>query len=328
MPRIDHAALVLVDEIAHAQRGLITAAQLSDLGLAGSTIRRRARQGGPWRRVLPAVYAVTLEPLTFDQRVLAASLYAGRPSLITGGAALRRHGIRAAEGITPDEVHVLVPHGRKRASTHFVHVQRARYWPAGDDGHVPAGAPVVRAAVDACRTMSYRSDVAALLTELVRDGHTAIADLEDELRRTQRRQSALMRDVLTSLRQGVVSAPEDDLFRRWQESGLPPAVFNAELYLGGEFLAKPDVYVAAHGLIVEVDSAAHHSSPGDWDRTMRRHARLTALGFAVLHCAPVRIRTDWPGIEGEIRATIGLPGRGPVPGIRAVLWTERRERGF
>ena len=72
---------------------------------------------------------------------------------------------------------------------------------------------------DACRTLGYRNEVSALLAEIVRDGHVGVGDRStgNSIGR-QRRRSALVRDVLISLRAGVVSGPEDDLFRRWQSA--------------------------------------------------------------------------------------------------------------
>jgi hypothetical protein len=328
MPRINRIALSMVDDVAVAQRGLVTSAQLVEIGFAHSTIRHRARQGGPWRRVLPSVYLVDEDrTLSEAQRILASHLYVGTPCLVTGGAALRRAGIASARDIGVGEVHLLVPHDRRRASTHFVHVQRSRYWPAEDDGLYPPGAPLVRVVLDACRTLSYRNEVSALLTEVVRDGHATVPELEDGLRHLQRRRSALIRDVLTSMRAGVVSGPEDELFRRWRESDLPDAVWNADLYLGGEFLARPDVYLPEYGLIIEVDSEAHHSTPADFDRTMRRHARITARGLVALHVAPRRLREDWSGFFDDVVQALRVQEGRKLPDVGIVLWTERRERG-
>lgn len=302
MPSINRRLLALVDDVAASQCGLITSSQLVEIGVPSSTLRYRIRQGGPWRRVLPRVYAVSPGPLSDDQRELAALLYVGPPALLTGTAALRHHGISAARSLLVGEIHVLVPNHRKRASTHFVHVQRALYWPdTGANGF----APVTRAAIDTCRALDRRQDVEAVLSEVVRDRHASIDDLETELGRAQRRRSALAREALRELRAGPVSVPELELARRWRRSGLPPALFNVDLHLPtGEFVGRPDAYVAESGVVVEVESRGFHYSPRDWDRTMRRHARMTATGLAVLHVTPTRVRDDFGGIVREMWSVV------------------------
>jgi very-short-patch-repair endonuclease len=61
----------------------------------------------------------------------------------------------------------------------------------------------------------------------------------------------------------------------------------------------PDAGVAA-----EVDSREWHLSPGDWERTLRRHARLTAHGILVLHFTPKQIRTEPAQVAAAIRAAL------------------------
>jgi IS5 family transposase len=317
MARVNRRILGLVDEVASHQLGLVTSAQLVEVGLAESSLRYRIRQGGPWARVLPGIYLVGTGVLSEQQRDLAALLYVRAPCLLTGGAALRSYGIVAAREVNPGEVHVLIPHLRKRASTHFVHVQRSITWP--EVAPAEHRTPVARAAIDACRAVGSRQLVRAVLSEVVRDGHADVATLERELGTAQRRRSALARDVLGELRAGPVSVPELELAHRWRSSGLPRAVFNADLYdRAGEFVARPDVYIEELGIAVEVESRTHHFSVEDWDRTMRRHARMTAKGLVVLHVAPRRIREDWAGIAADVNEAARVQAGRTVPRLRVV----------
>src|ERR1700753_3627885 len=88
------------------QHGLVTRAQVLASGATDSAIHHRVRLGGPWRRVLPGVYLTSNGALTLDQRLMAAQLYAGTPSIIAGAAALAPYRLRGAP-IT--KVDVLVP---------------------------------------------------------------------------------------------------------------------------------------------------------------------------------------------------------------------------
>jgi very-short-patch-repair endonuclease len=61
----------------------------------------------------------------------------------------------------------------------------------------------------------------------------------------------------------------------------------------------PEVAAAA-----EVDSRSWHLSPADWERALRRHARLTAHGILVLHFTPRPIRTEPAEVAAAIRAAL------------------------
>src|SRR5260370_5442685 len=89
-------------------------------------------------------------------------------------------------------------------------------------------------------------------------------------------------------------------------------LFNAKVYAGKDFIAKPDGWWPAAGVAVEVDSKEWHLSPEDWQQTMSRHARMSAHGIIVLHFTPRQIRT-------EVRARrhpdpVGPRGRPSPPG--------------
>lgn len=318
MPRTDRHALAVVSDVAAAQHGLITAAQLAEIGYGSSSIRHHSRQGGPWTRVLPAVYSVMAGPLDDDRRRRAAALlYVGEPAAHTGRTALALHAVRGARAA--GDVHVLIPHERRRVGHAFVRVERTTTWP---EPILVAGEPVVplpRAAIDACRTMRRAGDVRALLAGLVQSDRCSVDTLEAELRIAQRRGTALAREALMLIRAGGRSAPELDLVELWTASGLPDAVWNADLLTpSGQFIARPDVYVPHAGVAVEVDSREHHFGVDDWERTMRRDARLTARGVLVLHVTPARMRAEWSRVADEAHRAIASRAGQPAPNVLVV----------
>ena len=95
------------------QRLVISRDQATACGMTPGALRHRIRAGGPWQRLLPGVYLAATGTPTLIQNEIAALLYAGPGSVITGLAALRRHGLRVPEGSGPA---VLIPGGRARAS--------------------------------------------------------------------------------------------------------------------------------------------------------------------------------------------------------------------
>jgi hypothetical protein len=57
------------------------------------------------------------------------------------------------------------------------------------------------------------------------------------------------------------------------------ALYNPWLYVGEEFIARPDAWWPDAGVVVEVDSREWHLSPADWKRTLARHSRMGAFGL-------------------------------------------------
>jgi hypothetical protein len=84
------------------QFGLATTGQLTELGIARSTIHR-ARERAAIVPVLPGVYTLAGRPLTFGSSAMAAQLYYGADSYLTGSTAAVIHGFR---GMIRSYVHV------------------------------------------------------------------------------------------------------------------------------------------------------------------------------------------------------------------------------
>ncbi len=73
-------------QVLWAQHHVITRQQALLCGLPPSTLDRYIAPGGRWQRLLPGVYLALTGAATQDQREMAALLYAGPRSLITGSA--------------------------------------------------------------------------------------------------------------------------------------------------------------------------------------------------------------------------------------------------
>jgi hypothetical protein len=85
-----------------------------------------------------------------------------------------------------------------------------------------------------------------------------------------------------------------------------------------EFLANPDAWWPDYAIAVEVDSREWHLSPESWEKTMRRHARMTARGILVLHFSPRQVRQEADEVLTEIRSALGARRGLSVLGIRTV----------
>jgi hypothetical protein len=141
------------------QRGVISREQVLASGVTEEGLRHRLRRGGTWQRLLPGVYLTVTGQPTREQQQIAALLYGGPASIITGPAALRNYGIRGPE---TEIVDLLVPARRQRANRQFVVIHRTTRMPRQWTSDGPLRfALAARAVADAVREIGKRPDAAA-----------------------------------------------------------------------------------------------------------------------------------------------------------------------
>jgi very-short-patch-repair endonuclease len=284
--RIDGLGQLLDQQLSVASRQ-----QLLELGMKDNAMRRRVRAGGPWQVLLPGVYLGVAGAPNLLQKEMAALLYAGPGSLITGPVALMHHGLRIP--VVLEMVDVLVPTSRQRLSTGFVRLHRTARMPSRMVSRGPLRLVVVpRAVADTARLLVEVRDVRAVVADAVQRRWCTVADLATELREGPIRGSALFRSALADVADGIRSVAEGDLRKLIRSARLPAPLYNASLYVGDAFLAKPDAWWPEAGVIVEVDSYEWHLSPADADRTRKRHDLLIAAGIYPMHFSPRQIRTE------------------------------------
>jgi hypothetical protein len=305
------ALAAILDEQDH----VIGRKQALSCGMSEKALRQRLRPGGPWQVVVPGVYLTETGRLRYEHRIAAAFLHAGPGLAVTGLGAAARHGIPCDPG---EFVDVLVPHDSRRSDVRFVRLHRTIVVPNvyRDGSFVPFAAPA-RAVADAARLMTDITQVRALVAAGVQRRKVSVAQLAAELTVGQRQGSALFRQALAEVADGVRSAAEADLRALIKRVGLPEPLYNPRLYIGEEFLASPDVWWRELGVATEVDSREYHLLPADWVRTMDRHALMTAQGILVLHFPPSKIRGDSQAVAAQIKSALES-SRGPLPHIRTV----------
>ena len=304
--RIDRDALART--LDH-QLYVITREQAVTVGVTRHALRHRLRSGGPWQGLLPGVYLATTGTPTPIQQEMAAMLYAGPDSVVTGLAAVRQHHIR---GPVTELVDVLVPASRRRRDADFVRLHRTthlptRVWQLGPLRYaLPA-----RAVADAVRDLTSLRDVRAMVADAVQRSHCRVPDLSTELNAGPSVGSKLFREALTDVADGIRSAAEGDLKDLLTKAGLPMPLFNAAIYDGdGTFIARPDAWWPERGVAVEVDSHEWHLSPHDHTRTLERQRRMGKHGIVVLPFTPREIRTQPADVINTIRHALET-GRRP-----------------
>src|SRR5690348_10121188 len=312
MSRTSRPVSDALDRMLVEQLGVIARHQVPATGLTDSALRHRLRPGGPWRTLLPGVFMAATGTPTPLQEEMAALLYAGAGSMVTGLAGLRCHRIGKA---MPDLVDVLVPVARQRRDAGFVRLRRTarmpdRIWERGPIRYVPPS----RAVADGVRAMDSLRDVRAVVADAVQRRACRVQDLVTELNEGPRPGSALFRQALADVAEGIRSTAEADLKDLLVKAKIPMPLFNPALYdKDGTFIARPDAWWPELGIAIEVDSREWHLSPEDHEKTLARGRRMGKYQIVVLRFTPNQIRSDPASVIRDItEARAGAQGRPPL----------------
>ncbi|MFG3283971.1 hypothetical protein [Streptomyces sp. NPDC048111] len=302
-----------LSHLTDVQRRVLCANQLRAHGVSAARTAAQCRPGGPWQQLLPGVYVLHPGPVTSEERLHAALLYAGWPAggrgkaipvqgqgrdeppaaVVTGFAALAMHRFSAAPPLLSlDRIDVLVPRTRRLRSTGFVQLVRAQVMPGAQlISGVPV-APVPRALADAVAVLDDAEVVRRLLTEAVRCGHTEPAAIVGEL--TQARLLSLPHvvDAVDALLAEGRSIAEDRLYALVRDFGLPDPLWNVDLRLpGGPHLGGLDAYWPEQAVAVELDTrASRQDDDALFSECARKREALERLGITVVHLTPKKLR--------------------------------------
>ena len=285
-----------------AQYQVISRSQAVACGIPRSTIYAWSRPDGKWRKLLPGVYLTVTGKATPEQRLVAARLYAGQRSAITGPAAVRLHRLRSPG---PDVIDVLIPWAAKRQSTGFVRIHRTRRMPRVHRiGPIVFAAPA-RAVADTARHFTSLDDVRAVVAEAVQKRACSIAELGVELEHGGSHDCARLRAALAEVRDGVRSVAEARFRRCVLESDLPAPRFNVFLRAAdGTDIGEVDAWWGDAGVSVEIDSHEYHFYREGWLRTDAKRGRLLKHGIFPHNIAPSRVQRDWDGIYDELKSSL------------------------
>jgi hypothetical protein len=285
-----------------AQRQVITRSQALACGIPRSTVNAWCRPEGKWQKILPGVYSAVTGKLTPEQRHVAALLYAGTASVITGPTAIRLHRLRSPG---PDTIDVLVPWTIKRQSTGFVRIHRTRRLPGFYAAGAVRFARVARAVADAARQFASLDDVRTVVAEAVQKGACTIGEIGLELGNGPSKDTINLRTALGEVRDGIRSVAEARFRQHVQRSGLPQPMYNAFLRTAdGTDIGEVDAWWADAGVSVEIDSQEYHFYREGWLRTDAKRGRLLKAGIFPHNIAPTRVDNDWAAIYDELKASI------------------------
>jgi len=295
----------------HWQRDVISRDQALRLGLTDDRLRNRLRAGGSWQRILPGVYGGFTGTPTPFQKLMAAQLYGGAGAVITGAAALECHRIWRPGG---DGIDILIAANRKRRDHAFVRVRRttrmpSKVWREGPLQYTLAP----RAVADSAIVMDDLRSVRQVVSSAVQTGGCTVPELAMELAEGPVIGSALFREALSEVADGIRSTAEADLKDLLKASGLEMPLFNPEIWAGSTLVAIPDAWWPRYGVAIEVDSREWHLGPQDHEHTLERGRRMTRHCILVHRFTPKQLRREGRLVISDITGALeGAKGRSPL----------------
>lgn len=243
--------------LAQGQDGVVSRAQLRDMGISRAVVRSHMR-GRRWRRVHPGVYATFTGPLPDPARVWAGLLYAGPDAVASHDTAEWLCGLRPD---LPQQIDVCVPHGRRHhPSRPGVHVRQSRALSAKrHPAKTPPRTTVEDTVLDQIDVSRKDRHVIDLVLRACQQRLTTPRRLSAAARaRNRLRRRALVMDLLSDVRDGVTTPLERCYVRDVERAhGLPRGTRNRAEGRRGRRRYR-DVRYRRWRLVVELDGRAAH----------------------------------------------------------------------
>ena len=271
---------VALRQLAERQHGVVAVAQAHGLGASRAELRRR-RASADWEAPTPRTLRLAGSTRTYRQRCMIAVLDAGPGACLsrTAAAALwRLPGFPTG----PTEV------SRVRGTTRRPGSHEVRLLPE----HHQTMAHGVPVTTPACTIFDLAGVLHPGRTERAFDNALArglttvgaVRAVAAELCTSGRAGSALMRRLLEEREDGYV-APESGLEARFlsivQAAGLPLPLRQRDL-CGEDWIGRVDFLYPDTRLVVEIDSALHHSTLSDEAVDADRDRALHEAGYRVV----------------------------------------------
>jgi len=297
---------------------VLTTAQAARRGLTRAQIRTELRRGN-WTKLADGLILTRPDEPTRTDWIEAGIALAGGRCAVTGWDASRLHGVGDRE--PPSDLVVIATTSGQNRVVGGVRLTRTTRPFAYD--RLPADAPVLpltpyvrvpRAVIDTGLQERSMPRVRALVAAAVQRRRCRIDDLLREFASAPRGGSRLLREALGEVADGARSAAEAAALRKLRIGRVPAFELNVPILVDGRTPYCVDFFWRQLRAVLEIDSREYHFSPAQWQATLARHNRLSALGLAVVHYPPSQVQR--PGWTREVEAW--LRGRAAEVGVRYV----------
>jgi very-short-patch-repair endonuclease len=287
-----------VGDLAEAQHGVVSRAQLVEMGMGRGAIGDRIARG-LLRRVARGVYAVGHLGLTHRSRWMAAVLSAGPDAVLSHRSAAALWGLRSPSSIAIEVTRPKEFRSRPRVRAHCSAIRLDEV--ARVDGISVTSIP---------RTLL---DLAAILNKLQLEAafnEVEVRKLTDKLsvgdlleRYPGRRGSTTLRGIMADEKRAR-GVTKKELEKRFAAvlagTNLPRPHRNADLAVAGRFF-EVDCLWREQRLVVELDGGFVHGTWRSAERDRERDRLLQVDGWRVVRITWRQLRDDAPGVIADLR---------------------------
>lgn len=255
-----------IEVLIHEQHRIVSRAQALAAGWSDTDIRRRLR-GRRWRTIHPGVYVTHTGPIGYDERLVAALLYAGPEAAWSHYTAAEQFGLIRCDDQRP--VYVTIPWRRRVRARPGLVITRDRHWEDRLAAVVPPRSRPADAVLDIVGISRSLDDVAAVVAEACQSGRVSAGQILAALAaRPQLRHRAAVGPILSDVAEGTHSLLELRYLRAVERAhGLPSG--QRQRAVDGEFT---DVAYVRFDLVVELDGRFHLEPRRRW-RDLERDNR-------------------------------------------------------
>lgn len=308
MSAFDHA----ITEVASRQHSVFSVQQALDAGGTRKMLLARER-GGRIATVDVDVYRIAGAPLTWEARVLAATLSAGPGSLVSHRAAAALWGF---EGFIKGTPELTVPRGRRyrrdevrtheSTDLHLCGTRQRSGIPVTDPGRTildlarRTGDQRLLQAIESARRLRLTSwsELIATLAKHARRGRPGIRRLRRVIAANAHREEITDTDFELLVLALLI------------EHGLPEPVVHHELRgPGGTLLAEIDLAYPRLRIAIELDGGVHRRADV-FERDRPRQNKIVLDGWIILRFTWDMFRSHPEQVVNEVRAAIRLAESG------------------
>jgi hypothetical protein len=264
--------------MAGRQFGVMSGAQLRDVGLGRGAVHNAVRSGR-LHRVHHGVYALGHTLLRPEGHRLAAVLACGPGAVLSHRSAAAHWELLAT---SQQRIDVTAPRTRQGVPGIRLHTSRSL---DAQDTTRHEGIPITtvhRTLLDLAATT--RAD--QLENALAQAMHLQLYDqraIDDVIARSNgHRGTKVLEEATRQEPQITKSMWEIRMLRLVRSAGLPEPICNEALHAPDHGECHPDFYWPAHGLIVETDGWEAHRTLAAFRKDRAKDAALTAAGYKVL----------------------------------------------
>jgi len=264
-----------IDALIQHQNLIVSRAQLQAAGWSATQIRRGLRSRR-WQTLHPTVYATHTGPIGYDERRLAALLYAGPEAAWSHYTAAEQFGLLKPDSGGP--VHVVIPKRRKVRPQPGLIIHRDEHWLRRLATVVPPRRSPAHAVLDIVGISHSPDQAAAVIAQACQSGRVNATDILNALADHPRlRHRRALLPILDDVASGSHSLLELRYLREVERRhGLPPGV--RQRAVDNEFT---DVFYDGFNLVVELDGRLHLVPQQRW-RDLDRDNRATLRAEATL----------------------------------------------